>query len=208
MIQNMAMAYLPQVSISLHYITHWGRDKMADISPTTFQLKQYLEWKYVISIVSKGPINNSPALVQIMAWRPPGDKPLSEPIMVRLPTHIYVTRPQWVNSRNTPIYREMLSVILIMAHYYNRKHTWNRQQEQKRSKIRCAFNLWWAFPLWFMTTWCQYICRYGAGHSYMRDWRLQDIYNIHVYEIGSITRNFQLCVLIWYAHGTVHHRAI
>ena len=27
----------------------------------------------------------------------PGDKPLSEPIMVRLPTHICVTRPQWVN---------------------------------------------------------------------------------------------------------------
>ena len=33
-----------------------------------------------------------------MAWRRPGDKPLSEPIMVRLPTHICVTRPQWLNS--------------------------------------------------------------------------------------------------------------
>ena len=32
-----------------------------------------------------------------MAWRRPGDKPLSEPMMVRLPTHICVTRPQWVN---------------------------------------------------------------------------------------------------------------
>ena len=31
-----------------------------------------------------------------MAWRRPGDKPLSEPMMVRLPTHICVTRPQWV----------------------------------------------------------------------------------------------------------------
>ena len=28
--------------------------------------------------VSKGPINNIPSLVQIMAWRLPGDKPLSE----------------------------------------------------------------------------------------------------------------------------------
>ena len=27
-------------------------------------------------------INNIPALVQIMAWRRPGDKPLSEPMMV------------------------------------------------------------------------------------------------------------------------------
>ena len=29
-----------------------------------------------------------------MAWRRPGDKPLSEPMMARLPTHICVTRPQ------------------------------------------------------------------------------------------------------------------
>ena len=33
-----------------------------------------------------------------MAWRRPGDKPLSEPMMVSLLTHICVTRPQWVNS--------------------------------------------------------------------------------------------------------------
>ena len=32
-----------------------------------------------------------------MAWRRPGDKPLSEPMMVRLPTHICAARPQWVN---------------------------------------------------------------------------------------------------------------
>ena len=31
-----------------------------------------------------------------MAWRRPGDKPLSEPVMVSLLTHICVTRPQWV----------------------------------------------------------------------------------------------------------------
>ena len=42
-------------------------------------------------------INNIPALVQIMAWHRPGAKPLSEPMMVRLLTHICVTRPQWVN---------------------------------------------------------------------------------------------------------------
>ena len=33
-----------------------------------------------------------------MAWRQPGDKPLSEPMMVNLLTHICVTRPQWVNQ--------------------------------------------------------------------------------------------------------------
>ena len=50
-----------------------------------------------LKFVPKGPINNIPALVQIMAWRRPGDKPLFEPMMVCLPTHICVTRPQWVN---------------------------------------------------------------------------------------------------------------
>ena len=52
--------------------------------------------KISLKFVPKGPINNIPALVQIMAWRRPGDKPLSEPMMVRLPMHICVTRPQWV----------------------------------------------------------------------------------------------------------------
>ena len=32
-----------------------------------------------------------------MAWHRPGDKPLSEPMMVSLLMHICVTRPQWVN---------------------------------------------------------------------------------------------------------------
>ena len=46
--------------------------------------------------VPKCPINNITALVQIMAWRRRGDKPLSEPVMVILLTHICVTRPQGV----------------------------------------------------------------------------------------------------------------
>ena len=52
--------------------------------------------KISLKFVPKVRINNIPALVQIMAWRRPGDKPLSEPMLVRLPTHICVTRPQWV----------------------------------------------------------------------------------------------------------------
>ena len=53
--------------------------------------------KISLKFVPKGPNNKVPALVQIMAWRRPGDKPLSEPMMIRLPTHICVTRPQLVN---------------------------------------------------------------------------------------------------------------
>ena len=53
--------------------------------------------EFSLKSVPKGPINNIPALVQIIAWRRPGDKPLSETVMVSLLTHICVTRPQWVN---------------------------------------------------------------------------------------------------------------
>ena len=54
--------------------------------------------KFSLKFVGKGPIDNNPALVQIMAWRRPGNKPLSEPMVVSLPTHICVTWPQWVNT--------------------------------------------------------------------------------------------------------------
>ena len=52
--------------------------------------------KISLIFVPKGPIKNISALVQIMAWRWPGGKPLSEPMMVSLLTHSCVTRPQWV----------------------------------------------------------------------------------------------------------------
>ena len=54
--------------------------------------------KISLTFVPKGPIKNMPALVQIMAWRRPGDKPLSEPMMVNLQTHICVNQPQRVNT--------------------------------------------------------------------------------------------------------------
>ena len=40
--------------------------------------------KISLKFVPQGPINNIPALVQIMAWRRSGDKPLSEPMMAWL----------------------------------------------------------------------------------------------------------------------------
>ena len=57
--------------------------------------------KISLMFVPKGPINNTPALIHIMAWCRPGDKPLSETMMVSLPMHISyicVTRPQWVKT--------------------------------------------------------------------------------------------------------------
>ena len=57
----------------------------------------WISIKMSLNFVPMGPINNIPTLVQIMAWRRPGDKPLSEPTIVCLPTHICAIRPRWVN---------------------------------------------------------------------------------------------------------------
>ena len=53
-----------------------------------------------LKFVSKGSINNDAALFQIMAWRRPVDKQLSEPMTVSSQTHICVTRPQWVLDKS------------------------------------------------------------------------------------------------------------
>ena len=44
----------------------------------------FILMKISLKSVAQGPINNIPALVQIMAWRRSGDKTLSEPMMVYL----------------------------------------------------------------------------------------------------------------------------
>ena len=56
----------------------------------------WISIKISLKIVPEVLINKIPALVQIMDWRRPGAKLLSEPMLVSLLTHICVTRPQWV----------------------------------------------------------------------------------------------------------------
>ena len=58
----------------------------------------WISIKISLKFVPNYPINNIPSFVQIMAWRRPGDKPLSEAMMVNLTTHICVSRPQWVKK--------------------------------------------------------------------------------------------------------------
>ena len=52
--------------------------------------------KTSMKFVPRSLIINIPALIQIMVWRRTGDRPLSEPMIVSILTHICVTRPQWV----------------------------------------------------------------------------------------------------------------
>ena len=72
---------------------------MAIISQTILSnafLLMKISIKISLKFVPKGPINNIQVLVQVMAWRQPGDKPLTEPMVVKLLMHTCVTWPQWV----------------------------------------------------------------------------------------------------------------
>ena len=69
-----------------------GRHFADDILKCTFLNENVsIAIKISLKFVPKGPVNNISVLVQIMAWRRPGNKPLSEPMMVSLPTHIYAS---------------------------------------------------------------------------------------------------------------------
>ena len=83
-------------------LTHGGRHKMTEISQTTFfdpfsRIRNFsaISINIPLKFVPKSQNNNILSLVQIIAWRRPGDMPLSEPMMERLLRHICVT-PQWV----------------------------------------------------------------------------------------------------------------
>ena len=93
------MSIFPQnnsVHKGLRCLTHWSRDKF--LWKKMFKFRSEFHWKLFLKKVR---INNKPALVQIMAWRRLGDMPLSETMLVRLPMHIGVTRPQRVNVTET-----------------------------------------------------------------------------------------------------------
>ena len=59
--------------------------------------------KISLKFVPKVWIHNITALVQIMAWCQPGDKPLSELMMVNLLMHICTTWPQWIKQKLPPL---------------------------------------------------------------------------------------------------------
>ena len=76
-------------------LTHWGQDKTDAISQTTFS--NAFSWMKMFEFLLK--FHWSLFLrVQLTIFQRPGDKPLSEPMMVKLLTHICITRPQWVND--------------------------------------------------------------------------------------------------------------
>ena len=88
-----------------------------------------------LRFVCQGPFNNIPAMVQIMVCRRPSDKPLSGSMMVRLPTHIYVTRPRllgllnwkwvsWLNIKITWCYMQPWSPLISSSFCNKPSHLW------------------------------------------------------------------------------------
>ena len=67
-------------------LTHWGRDIMAAIFQMAFS--NAFSWLKMLEF----------HLNFHLAWCRPGDKTLSEPMMVSLLTHICFTQPQWFNT--------------------------------------------------------------------------------------------------------------
>ena len=98
---------------ALRALTHWCRDEMGNMSQTTFSnvLSLMDFFLFRLKFLPKRRVNNIPALVQMMAWRRLGDKPLLEPMMASLPTHICVSRPQWIIVLTTNMF------ILILHHF-------------------------------------------------------------------------------------------
>ena len=98
--------------------------------------------KFVLRVL----INNILALVQIMAWRRPGDKPLSEPIMVILLTHICIIPPQWVKpqwvkptllrSKDMDYMNLLIKASLLFAETVLEK--FDVRKYRKTSNIRCT----------------------------------------------------------------------
>ena len=88
--------------IYARHLRHWGGSNMVAIFQTfscafSWMKIQKFRLRFHWRFFPKRPINNIPEMVQIMTWRRTRDKPLSEPMMVSLLTHICVTLSHWVN---------------------------------------------------------------------------------------------------------------
>ena len=134
-IRELTVLYLLQIQVWILYVWEWQGGICGQTSVNTLRPRQngrhfaddifrciffnenvWTSLKFSLKFVPDVRINNIPALVQIMAWRRPGDKPLSEPMMVRSPTHICVNRPRWVNM--PPVASIVYLTVIVV--------TWNK----------------------------------------------------------------------------------
>ena len=94
------------IKMSHSGLTHRGRYKMADFWQMT--LSNALSSMKIFEIWLKFHWNNKPTLIQIMAWRRTGDKPLSEPKLAYFTDgYIYIyasMSKQWCDLSTLTLY--------------------------------------------------------------------------------------------------------
>ena len=117
----------------------------------------WISIKISLKFVPMSPINNILALVQIMAWRHPSDKPLSGAMMVSYSTHLCVTRPQWVNSNR---------YIWVMSRMCGFLVTWFCYHLIAKPGNKTAA------PSWPGPIICQKRCSWCSGQRIDKEWHL------------------------------------
>ena len=164
---------------------------------------------YEFQFVLMGPINNIPALVQIMAWHRPGDKPLPERMMVSLLTHICVTRPQWVNTMGSLPQLLMRWILASSSHQQLWYWLWLNVFVSLGTKLEqplCSI----LYEEWFVTHWGwdKMVANLLMTFSYAFSWR--KIYKFQIRFHWSLFPRVQLTIFQhWFRLGagqeTSHH---
>ena len=112
-------------SLRLKHIHSSPQDKMAVISQMIFFICIFVNENICILIqislkfVPNGQNNKILALVWLMAFHRPGNKPLFEPMKVSLPMHICITWPQWVNVHMSGLVCCYQNVVITAVESFN-----------------------------------------------------------------------------------------
>ena len=147
----------------------------------------WISIKISLKFVPKGPINNIPSLVQIMVWRRPGDKPLSEQMMVNLLTHIYVAE---VYTSLKFILKDQISNIPALVQIM----VWRRPGDKPLSEpvvVSLLMHLCVTRPQWIKN-----IFSHHRVFSTMEHLTIQSLGALWVWTIPKLTRAVTHCVLI------------
>ena len=129
-----------------------------------------------LKFLPEGPINIIAAMVQMMAWHQPGAKPLSEPMMASFPTHICITRPQWVDTSkdHARSFNFQVGTLIQNLPYITFKHWHIRIMQGHHFTPTIStllppgscFQLWWALHFddrirWLLNKLRQYGCHFA-----------------------------------------------
>ena len=100
-VSNVGNVYLSRHHRDVEALTYWGQDQMGACCRRHFEVHLHqrkglnFDWNFT-EICSQDPVWQYASISSDNGLGRPGDKPLSEPMMIRLLTHICVTRPQRV----------------------------------------------------------------------------------------------------------------